>query len=327
LIEKLERLQTALASRYVIEGEVGRGRMALVFRARDLRHDRPVALKVVRAELASVVGRERFLREIQVAAKLQHANIVPVHDSGDTDGTLYYVMPYVEGESLRTGLHREGQLPIEDALEITRDVASALSYAHERGIVHRDIKPENILLSGGRALVADFGIARAVGVGADARLTETGLAIGTPAYMSPEQATGSRELDARTDIYSFGCVLYEALAGEPPFTGPSPQAIIARRFVEPPAPPRRVRAAVPPAVDAAVARALACERDDRFPTAAEFARALSPASLAAPVSPPTVAAEPPTRRAPSVACGSGAPPLPRCSGVPGPRPQRSTPIS
>jgi tetratricopeptide (TPR) repeat protein/predicted Ser/Thr protein kinase len=302
-MDRLEHLQTALAGRYAIEGELGRGGMALVFRARDLRHDRPVALKVVRSELASVVGRERFLREIQVAAKLQHANIVPVHDSGETAGTLYYVMPFVEGESLRSRLNREGQLPIEDALEIARDVASALSYAHERGIVHRDIKPENILLSGGHALVADFGIARAFGAGADARLTETGLAIGTPAYMSPEQVTGSRTLDGRSDIYSLGCVLYETLAGEPPFTGPSPQAVIARRFVEPPAPLRRLRPAVPPAVGAAVARALASEPGDRFPTAAEFARALSPASLTAPASPRTAPAEPPTVVAPAQSQG------------------------
>jgi predicted Ser/Thr protein kinase len=309
------RLADALRDRYVLERELGRGGMATVYLARDLRHDRPVALKVVRSELASVVGRERFLREIQVAAKLQHANIVPVHDSGESAGTLYYVMPFVEGESLRSRLRREGQLPIEEALEITRDVASALSYAHERGIVHRDIKPENILLSGGRALVADFGIARAFGVGADARLTETGLAIGTPAHLSPEQATGSRELDARTDIYSLGCVLYEALAGEPPFTGPSPQAVIARRFVEPPPPLRRLRAAVPAAVDAAVARALAREPGDRFPTAVEFARALSAAPLTAPASPRTAVAEPPTVRTPALGAGRRRRPSPRVLGL------------
>jgi tetratricopeptide (TPR) repeat protein len=280
-METLDRLQTALAGRYAIEGELGRGGMALVFRARDLRHDRLVALKVVRPELASVVGRERFLREIQVAAKLQHANIVPVHDSGEADNTLYYVMPYVEGESLGARLRREGQLPIDDALEIARDVASALSYAHDRNIVHRDIKPENILLSGGRALVADFGIARAFGVGADARLTETGLAIGTPAYMSPEQATGSGELDARTDIYALGCVLYEMLAGEAPYTGPSAQAILAKRFIEPIPHVRTVRESVPPGLEQAITKALAKTPVDRFQTAAELTAALTPEALSA----------------------------------------------
>ena len=270
-METLDRLQTALAGRYAIEGELGRGGMALVFRARDLRHDRLVALKVVRPELASVVGRERFLREIQVAAKLQHANIVPVHDSGEADNTLYYVMPYVEGESLGARLRREGQLPIDDALEIARDVASALSYAHDRNIVHRDIKPENILLSGGRALVADFGIARAFGVGADARLTETGLAIGTPAYMSPEQATGSGELDARTDIYALGCVLYRALTGAVLYDKDSDVEKMWAHIHEPPPDLLGVRPELPASLGDALERALAKIPADRQQTVGELA--------------------------------------------------------
>ena len=280
-MDALDSLRGGLAGRYKIEGELGRGGMALVFRARDLRHDRLVALKIVRPELASVVGRERFLREIQLAAKLQHANIVPVHDSGEARGALYYVMPYVEGESLRARLDREGRLPIDDALAIARDVASALGYAHERGIVHRDIKPANILLSGGHALVADFGIARAFGAGADARLTETGLAIGTPAYMSPEQATGNPELDARTDVYALGCVLYEMLAGETPYTGPSAQAIFAKRFIESIPHVSTLRETVPWALERAVTRALATTPVDRFQSAAEFAAALTPEALSA----------------------------------------------
>jgi eukaryotic-like serine/threonine-protein kinase len=229
----LEGFWTALSGHYAVQRELGRGGMAVVYLARDLKHDRPVALKVIRPELGSVVRVERFEREIELAAKLQHPSIVPVHDSGSANGTLYYVMPYVEGESLRARMSREGQLPLNDALEIAHDVASALSYAHQRGIVHRDIKPENILLSEGRALVADFGIARALAATPAERLTETGLVIGTPTYMSPEQATGDRQLDGRTDIYSLGCVLYEMLGGEPPYTGPSAQAVIAKRFTEP----------------------------------------------------------------------------------------------
>ena len=202
-------LAEVLRDRYTVERELGRGGMAIVFLARDHRHDRLVALKALRPELAHALGPERFLREIQIAARLQHPNILPLHDSGEANGLLYYVMPYVEGESLRARLEREGQLPIEDALDIACQVADALAYAHSHDVVHRDIKPENILLSGGHALVADFGIARAITAAGGERLTETGLAVGTPAYMSPEQAAADARVDARSDIYSLGCVIYE----------------------------------------------------------------------------------------------------------------------
>ncbi len=222
-----DQLRGALADRYLIERELGRGGMATVYLAHDLRHDRHVALKVLHPELAHAVGPARFLREIRTTARLQHPHILPVFDSGEADGQLWYAMPYVEGESLRARLGHQPKLPIEEALHIASEVADALAYAHERGIIHRDVKPENILLSGGHALVADFGIARAVGQTEGDKLTGTGLALGTPAYMSPEQAAGSGALDGRSDQYSLGCVLYEMLAGEQPFTGPTPQAVIA----------------------------------------------------------------------------------------------------
>src|SRR5437773_2174459 len=204
--------------------------MATVYLARDLRHGRPVAIKVLRPEIAAALGPERFLREIEMAARLTHPHILPLHDSGQAGGALYYVMPYIEGESLRDRLEREGPLPLEDALRITREVASALSYAHSHDVVHRDIKPENILLSGGEAVVADFGIARAITRAAGSGLTETGIPVGTPAYMSPEQASGGGLVDGRSDIYSLGCVLYEMLAGEPPYTGASAQVVTAMRW-------------------------------------------------------------------------------------------------
>ncbi|MHC4767128.1 MAG: serine/threonine-protein kinase, partial [Planctomycetota bacterium] len=213
--------------------------------ARDLRHDRLVALKVLRPELAATLGAERFLREIRIAAKLTHPHILALHDSGEADGLLFYVMPYIEGESLRGKLDRETQLGIEEAIELTRQVAAALDYAHRQGIIHRDIKPENILLHEGEAVVADFGIARALHAAGGERLTETGLSLGTPQYMSPEQASGTAEVDARSDVYSLACVLYEMLAGDPPFTGPTTPAVIARRLVDPP--PSRLRSAKPPA--------------------------------------------------------------------------------
>jgi tetratricopeptide (TPR) repeat protein/TolB-like protein/predicted Ser/Thr protein kinase len=276
-------LTDALHDRFTFERELGRGGMGLVLLCRDLRHHRAVALKVIRPELGSVVGAERFLREIQLAAQLQHPNIVPVYESGECEGTLYYVMPYVEGESLRTRLRREAQLPLEDALEIAREVADALAYAHVHGVVHRDIKPENILLAGGHALVVDFGIARAItGIGTD-RLTETGLVIGTPVYMSPEQGSGSQAIDGRTDIYSLACVLYEMLAGEPPYTGPTSQAIIAKRFTEPIPHLRTLREGVPESVEHAVTRALAKSPADRFATAAQFASALASGAVVSPV--------------------------------------------
>jgi len=273
------QLQAALADRYAIERELGRGGMATVYLARDLRHDRPVALKVLHPELAAALGGERFQREIKLAARLQHPHILTVHDSGEVPSAggpplLWFTMPYVEGETLRSRLNREKQLPLDDALRIAREAADALDYAHRQGVVHRDIKPENILLSGSHALVADFGIGKALGAGAGHQLTETGLTLGTPAYMSPEQASGERDLDGRTDIYSLGTVLYEMLAGQPPFTGPTAQAILAQRFTETPRPLHGLRATVPDAIEHAVERALARAPADRFLTAAEFGRAI-----------------------------------------------------
>jgi TolB-like protein/tRNA A-37 threonylcarbamoyl transferase component Bud32/Flp pilus assembly protein TadD len=278
------RLQAELAGRYPIERELGRGGMATVFLARDVRHDRRVALKVLHPELAATLGPERFLREVRLAARLQHPHVLSVYDSGDAGGQLWFTMPYIEGETLRDRLRREGQLPIDDALRIARETADALDYAHQQGIVHRDIKPENILLTTRHALVADFGIARALGSAAapdgasrEQRLTETGMSIGTPAYMSPEQASGDREVDARSDIYSLGCVLYEMLAGEPPFTGASAQAILLRKFTENPRPLRAVRDTVPPEIEAAVARALARSPADRFASARDLVKVLESA--------------------------------------------------
>ena len=229
-----EQLQSGLADRYRLERELGRGGMATVYLARDIRHKRPVALKVLHPELGAVLGTERFLREVETAAGLQHPHILPVFDSGEAAGRLWYTMPYVEGESLRDRLRREVQLPVEDAVRLTREVAEALDYAHRHGVVHRDIKPDNILLTEGHASVADFGIAKAVSTAGGEALTQTGTAVGTPAYMSPEQASPGAPLDGRSDVYSLGCVLYEMLAGEPPFTGPSSQAIIARHCADPP---------------------------------------------------------------------------------------------
>jgi serine/threonine-protein kinase len=264
------RLATALAGRYTIERELGRGGMATVYRAEDLKHSRPVALKVMHPELGLGAGPERFLREIRTTARLDHPHVLPVHDSGEGAGLLWYTMPYVQGESLRQRLERTGPLPVDEAVRLAREAADALACAHEAGVVHRDVKPENILLSGGHARVADFGIAQALEAAGDGRLTATGVSVGTPAYMSPEQALGARALDGRSDVYSLGCVLYELLTGEPPFTGTTPQAVIGRRFVESPPPVREARPAVPPGVEAALARALAREPADRFQTAAEF---------------------------------------------------------
>ena len=266
-----QRLERGLGSRYAIERELGQGGMAMVFLAHDLRHERQVAVKVLRPEISAEIGAERFLREIKLAAGLTHPHILPVYDSGEADGLLFYVMPSMEGRSLRERLDRERQLPLDESLRISREVASALDYAHRHRVVHRDIKPENILLHEGNAMVADFGIGKALS--GRANITQTGIAIGTPAYMSPEQASGDMELDGRSDLYSLGCVLYEMLTGEPPFTGVSPQAIIAKRFVSP-IPSVRVTRDVPERVDAAVTRALARTPVDRYPTAAEFAEAL-----------------------------------------------------
>ena len=270
----LERLKSALASRYAIERELGSGGMAVVFLAHDQKLGRPVALKVLRPELAASLGAERFLREIEIAAKLTHPHILSLYDCGEANGLLYYVMPYVEGESLRDRLNRERQLSIEDALQITREVSDALGHAHSLGIVHRDIKPENILFEAGHAVVADFGIARAVSEAGGEKLTETGIAVGTPAYMSPEQAAGEREPDSRTDIYALGCVLYEMLGGEPPYTGPSAQAILARKSLEPVPSLRTVRETVTGGIEQAIFKALAKAPADRFATAQQFADAL-----------------------------------------------------
>ena len=268
-----ERLRIALADRYALERELGRGGMAVVFLARDPRHDRAVAIKVLRQEIAAALGAERFLREIQIAAKLHHPHILPLYDSGAAGDLLYYVMPYVEGESLRQRLDRETQLPLDDALAITRQVAGALAYAHSHDVVHRDIKPENILLESGEAVVADFGIARAITAAGGDKLTQTGMAIGTPLYMSPEQAGGGA-IDGRSDLYSLACVLYEMLAGHPPFLGGTAQAILARHALDPVPPLRTARGTVSGAVEQALDRALAKSPADRYTTALKFAEAL-----------------------------------------------------
>ena len=272
--DQRERLQAALAGHYTIDRELGHGGMAVVYLALDARHDRRVALKVLRPEIAAALGAERFLREIRIAAGLSHPNILPLYDSGDADGILYYVMPYVEGESLRDRLNREAPMPLAEALAIATETADALGHAHAHDVVHRDVKPENILLSGGHALVADFGIARAINAAGGDQLTETGIAIGTPAYMSPEQATAQRAVDGRADVYALGCVLYEMLAGEPPFSGPSAQAVLARHALDPVPPLRTVRPELPPRLERAVLKALAKTPADRFATAAALREAL-----------------------------------------------------
>ena len=278
MAEPLDCLTAALADRYAIQRELGRGGMATVYLAEDLKLGRMVAVKVLKPELAHALGPERFLREIEIAARLHHPHILPLHDSGEADGFLYYVMPFVEGESLRDRLEREKQLPIEDAVQIAREVAGALSYAHSHDVLHRDIKPENILLESGHAIVADFGIARAISAAGGDRLTETGIAIGTPAYMSPEQSSGQADLDARSDVYSLGSIAYEMLAGEPPYTGPTALAVIAKRLSEAVPSARTIRETVPDRVDKSIRKALAKAPADRYPTAAQFAEALSAAS-------------------------------------------------
>ncbi len=275
MADDLARLQGALTGRYTVQREIGRGGMATVYLAEDLKHHRSVAIKVLRPELAAALGPERFLREITITAKLDHPNILPLLDSGQAGDFLYYVMPFVEGESLRDHLTHEKQLPLDRALQITREVADGLGYAHAHRVIHRDIKPENILLSGGHARVADFGIARAISAAGGEKLTDTGLVIGTPSYMSPEQAVGEGDLDGRSDLYALGCVLYEMLAGEPPYTGSSAQAIVAKRFREPVPRVSTLRETVPPVVEAALLRVLARSPADRFSTAALFAEALT----------------------------------------------------
>jgi TolB-like protein/Flp pilus assembly protein TadD len=281
----IERLQHALADRYRIERELGRGGMATVYLAQDLKHGRRVALKALRPEVSHAFGADRFVREIAIAGRLQHPHILGLFDSGEAAGMLWYTMPFVEGESLRTLLQREVQLSTEDAVRIAREVAGALASAHAAGIIHRDIKPENILITAGHAVVADFGIAHALDVAGGERLTETGLALGTPQYMSPEQAMGGRQLDARSDVYALGCVLYEMLAGEPPFGGPTPQAVLARHSIDPVPSLRTVRSTIPPSLETVVRKALAKVPADRYPDALAFGRALAERFDARPDSP------------------------------------------
>jgi serine/threonine-protein kinase len=272
--EAVVRLTTALADRYRIERELGQGGMATVHLAQDLKHDRKVAVKVLKPELAAVLGADRFLAEIKVTANLQHPNLLPLFDSGEADGFLYYVMPFVEGETLRARLERERQLPVDETVRLVTLLASALDHAHAQGVIHRDLKPENILLAAGQPVIADFGIALAVAHAGGSRVTETGLSLGTPQYMSPEQAAGERALDARSDQYALAAVTYEMLTGEPPHTGPTAQAIIARLMTERPRSVRLTRPAATAAVDFAIGRALAKPPADRFPTCGAFARAL-----------------------------------------------------
>ncbi|MEP6906079.1 MAG: protein kinase, partial [Gemmatimonadales bacterium] len=273
-MDAIAQLKASLAQRYEIEREIGAGGMATVYLARDIRHDRPVALKLLNPELGAVLGVERFLAEIKVTANLQHPNLLPLFDSGEAEGLLFYVMPFVEGESLRARLEREKQLPIDESIRIAVAVANALEYAHSHGVIHRDLKPENILLQAGQPVIADFGIALAVSKAGGNRITQTGLSLGTPQYMSPEQATGDRVIDGRSDIYSLGAVTYEMLTGEAPHTGSTSQAIIARVLTERPRSMRSTRAAIPEHVEAAVMHALEKIPADRFSTAREFSEAL-----------------------------------------------------
>jgi serine/threonine-protein kinase len=291
---EVAKVRNALASRYRIERVLGEGGMATVYLAEDLKHRRKVAVKVMRPELAATLGADRFLREIEIAAQLSHPHILPVHDSGESGGILYYVMPYVEGESLRERVHREGQLPVDEALRLAREVAEALGYAHRRGIIHRDIKPANVMVGEGHALVADFGIARATDGGQ--ALTQTGLSVGTPQYMSPEQATGERDIDARADVYAIGAVLYEMLSGRPPYTGSTPQAVLAKSLTEEVAPLAGVRPGVPAPVAAVVAKAMARRPADRYASGVELEQALAAARDAV-----RSGATPAARRGPSLA--------------------------
>ena len=279
MTDELDQLRAALEGRYAVERQIGQGGMATVYLARDARHDRQVAIKVLRPELAVSIGSDRFLREIKVAAHLQHANILALYDSGEAGRYLYYVMPFVEGESLRARLDREEQLPLTDAVQLASEVADALQYAHARHIIHRDIKPENILIQEGHALVADFGIARALSAAGGDKLTETGMAVGTPHYMSPEQGLGGEHLDGRADQYSLACVFYEMLVGQPPFQGPNAMAILARHSMESVPSLQVVRSSIPDELEEAVMRALEKTPADRFPTIREFADALCQADL------------------------------------------------
>jgi serine/threonine-protein kinase len=277
-MQNVERLTSALSDTYAIEREVGRGGMATVYLARDLKHDRDVAIKVLHPELAAGLGAERFVREIEISASLSHPRILPLFDSGEADGFLYYVMPYVEGESLEDRLGREGQLPLDDALRLTDQISSALTYAHEKGIVHRDIKPANILLTGDQAVIADFGIARALEAASTEGLTMTGMAVGTPAYMSPEQAMGERDVDARTDVYALGCVVYEMVSGGLPTAWTGPRAAVAKVVDTAPS-LRSTDSDIPVYLDRAVAKAMATDPGQRFGTATEFTDAITTGTI------------------------------------------------
>jgi TolB-like protein/thioredoxin-like negative regulator of GroEL len=290
----LEQLTTAVGDRYRVERELGHGGMAVVFLAEDLKHHRLVALKVLKPELSAALGSERFLREIEIAAALQHPHILPLYDSGQASGLIWYVMPYVEGESLRDRLRREGQLPLDAALRIAQEVGNALQYANDHGVVHRDVKPENIMLSAGQAVVTDFGIARAIQAAGTESLTMSGIVVGTPQYMSPEQASGGT-VDGRSDQYSLACTLYEMLIAEPPFTGPSVQAVIARHSVEPVPSLRVVRQTVPPEVEAAIVRAMAKAPADRFSSIRQFLDALAPSPVSSATTVPAAATVRPTQ--------------------------------
>ena len=273
--DPINRLNSALEGRYRVERELGEGGMATVYLAEDLRHERKVALKVLKPELAAVVGAERFLAEIKTTANLQHPHILPLFDSGEADGFLYYVMPYIEGESLRERLGRDHQLPVDEAVGIASNIAGALDHAHRHGVLHRDVKPGNVLIHDGQPVITDFGIALAVGVAGGERLTETGLSLGTPHYMSPEQATGDQHIGPATDIYALGCVLYEMLVGEPPYTGRTAQAVLGRIIVGETPSASAERSSVPANVDATIAKALEKVPADRFSTAARFSEALA----------------------------------------------------
>src|SRR5512146_529242 len=293
-------LDAILTDRYRIERQLGAGGMATVYLAHDKKLEREVALKVLRPELGAVLGAERFLTEIKISARLDHPHILTLIDSGEANGLLYYVLPFVRGESLRDKLNREHQLGLEEALTITKQVASALDYAHRQQLVHRDIKPENILLQEGEAMLADFGIALAVKEAGGNRLTQTGLSLGTPQYMSPEQATGDRGIDARSDVYSLAAVLYEMLAGEPPVTGASAQSMIAKLMTETPTHLRVLRDTLPPAVDEAVAKALSKTAADRFSSAGDFIHALDTGKQQ-----PAAVAVPQSKRRPAVLAAAG----------------------
>jgi serine/threonine protein kinase/Tfp pilus assembly protein PilF len=278
----LDRLRSAVSQSYAIDRELGKGGMATVYLAQDTKHDRLVALKVLHPDLAASLGPERFLREIKLAAKLNHPHILGLHDSGEADGFLYYVMPYIEGESLRERLDRIQQFSIDEAIHHGRAIASALDYAHRHGIVHRDIKPQNIMLNEGEAMVMDFGIAKALSAAGPETLTQTGMMVGTPAYVSPEQAAGETNLDGKSDQYSLACVIYEMLSGERPFSGATPQAVMAKRFSETPKPLRSIRSSIPESVEKAVTRAMAIDGNARYSTSAQFAQALASGSLTTP---------------------------------------------